>query len=656
VGARPHRRVAGGALAGFLIATTTFAGKPAEKPIGPGPSSITAEEAEIRADPAAGSQHGVILVEEASRDETGGKFVLTYHMRAKVLSPEGRKLADIEVPLGKKRSALKTWWGRTLLPDGRVLELPETALVEQSVVKSSKGTYGVLKGALEGVEPGAVIDYGFVVQMPGVLPVDFVVLEREWPVRKLRYVWSADRRLPAAFVSSRLDGRNAQVKTGDGTIVITAANLVPVKDEPYSPPKRELRATVILYYGSSVDPRYYWDAQATSLDLGLTAYSKRPEIQRAIAAMGLPEGDAEQRLRAAYEWMESRFVNADTFSAEELETNSTGDEGEAKLKLVVEMRRGTSWQIAYVYAAVARAIGADATLVYAVDRTEHFWNTALPTRAQFEYLFVGVRPKGKPDASWTIVQPVSGMPYGELPWRATGSTALLCTSEGMKNATLPPVLGPKNKSETHVKLVVDADETIRATWSRTAHGASGVDPRRDMRRLDPAERKERLEGLCRGGGTGEVMTASLPGLDEPRAPFRVECEVGGAEANIAEHLAVYPFPLQGAWWPETPELSASTRTFPVIFDYPRLDEVSLDVAPPPGFAAGEAPPAVDLQTPFGRYQWKATKTETGFHVERSFSLLPLSVKPPEYEALKAFLKQVRTGDQTTLPFRRVPGP
>jgi hypothetical protein len=42
----------------------------------------------------------------------------------------------------------------------------------------------------------------------------------------------------------------------------------------------------------------------------------------------------------------------------------------------------------------------------------------------------------------------------------------------------------------------------------------------------------------------------------------------------------------------------------------------------------------------------------GFHVERSFSLLPLSVKPPEYEALKAFLKQVAAGDRTTLPFRR----
>ena len=647
-----HRRLAAFGASCVLIGTTALAaGKDTEKPIEPGPSSITAEEAAIQADPSGGAQHGVILVEEALRDERGGRFVFSYHLRAKILSGEGRKLADLEIPIGKKRSALKSWWGRTILPDGRVLELPESALTEQTVVKWAKGRSGVLKGALQGVEPGAVIDYGFVVQASGYVPVDFVQLEREWPVRNLRYVWRPDQRLNASFASSHLEGRKAEVKSGDGKFVVTASDLTPVKDEPYSPPKRELQATVILYYGTLLGPGAYWALEATQLGLGVIAFSKRPEIQRTVAAMALPEGDPSVRLQAAYDWVETHFANTDAFSAEELETNATGDEGEARMKLVVETRRGTSWQLAYAYAAIAKAIGADAALVYAVDRTEHWWNVNLTTRAQFDYLFVAVRPAGKPDASWTIVQPASGMQYGELPWRATGSTALLCTPEGMKNATLPPVLGPKNKSETRVKLVVADDEAIRATWSRTALGASGYEPRRDLRRLDPAERKSRLETLC-GGGAGEVSSASLPGLDEPRSPFRVECEVGGIEANVAEHLDVYPFSLKGAWWPETPELTAATRTFPVIFDYPRLDVVTLDVAAPAGFTAGDPPAPIDVQTPFGRYQWTATKIEGGFHVERSFALLPLSVKPPEYEALKAFLKQVAAGDRTTLPFRR----
>ena len=656
MGARRHRRAAGGAVAGILIATVTLgADKPDEKPIAAGPTSISAEEAGIQADLAAGAQHGVILVEEGIRDESGGKFVFSYHLRAKILSPEGRKLGDLEIPVGKGRSALKTWWGRTILPDGRVLELPESALTEKTLAKSAKGRVGVRKGVLDGVEPGAVLDDGFAIQIPGVVPVDFVLLEREWPVRRLRYVWYPYRRLNASYASSHLEGRNVQVKSGEGKFVVTAANLTPVKDEPYSPPKRELQASVILYYGNSQDPRVFWDHEATGLDLGLSGFAKRPELQRLVAAMALPEGDSAQRLQAAYDWVDAHFVNADTFSAEELETNATGDEGETRLKLVIETRRGTSWQLAYVYAGVARAIGADAALVYAVDRTERSWNFSLTTRAQFEYLFVAVRPSGKPDAPWTVVQPASGMPFGELPWRATGGTALLCTVEGMKRLTLPPTLGPKNKSETHAKIAVGDDETIRGTWSRTALGASGMEPRRDLRRLDPSERKERLDSLCRGGETGEVLTASLPGLDEPRAPFRIECDVS-TDASIAEHLDVYPLSLEGAWWPETPELTAATRTFPVIFDYPRLDVVALDVATPPGFSPGDPPPKIDVETPFGRYQWTAARTDAGFHVERSLSLLPLSVKPSDYDALKSFLKQVRAGDRTTLPFRRASGP
>src|SRR6185503_6059181 len=105
-----------------------------------------------------------------------------------------------------------------------------------------------------------------------------------------------------------------------------------------------------------------------------------------------------------------------------------------------------------------------------------------------------------------------------------------------------PALGPKNKSETHAKLAIGDDETIRGTWSRTALGAAGAGPRRELRRLDPAQRKERLDTLCRGDGGGEILSASLPGLDELRSPFKIECDATGAEANIAEHLDVYPFP------------------------------------------------------------------------------------------------------------------
>ena len=42
-------------------------------------------------------------------------------------------------------------------------------------------------------------------------------------------------------------------------------------------------------------------------------------------------------------------------------------------------------------------------------------------------------------------------------------------------------------------------------------------------------------------------------------------------------------------------------------------------------------------------------------MDRAFALLPLFVKPTDYDALKAFLRQVHTADQTALVFERTGG-
>jgi len=182
-----------------------------------------------------------------------------------------------------------------------------------------------------------------------------------------------------------------------------------------------------------------------------------------------------------------------------------------------------------------------------------------------------------------------------------------------------------------------------------------MDSRRWLRRLDPAERKEKLDRLCGGRGSGEVAAAELPNLDQPAAPFQIACDITAGEANVGEDISEYHLTAMGPWWPETPELTAATRIHPVVFEYPRLDIVSVDIVPPAGFSAKAPPQPVKVESPFGKYQWAATKTEKGFHVDRAFALLPLFVKPTDYDALKAFLRQVHTADQTALVFERTGG-
>ena len=109
-----------------LTGADELAGRPSTE-IRPGPTSISDEEHAITEDPAAGVEHAVILVEETERDEDiGAEMETRFHRRVKILSNQGRDLANIEIPFDPRTDRLKEWWGRTLLPDGTVLDISQS--------------------------------------------------------------------------------------------------------------------------------------------------------------------------------------------------------------------------------------------------------------------------------------------------------------------------------------------------------------------------------------------------------------------------------------------------------------------------------------------------------------------------------------------------
>src|SRR5262245_44531414 len=66
--------------------------------VGPGPTTISPEEAALGPDPARGIEHGLILLEECAFDDDYGQATkIQFHRRSKILSNEGRDLANVEI-------------------------------------------------------------------------------------------------------------------------------------------------------------------------------------------------------------------------------------------------------------------------------------------------------------------------------------------------------------------------------------------------------------------------------------------------------------------------------------------------------------------------------------------------------------------------------
>jgi len=624
--------------------------------IKPGPRAMLPAEKAITADVAKGSQHGVILLEEVVRDDDRGTISqVSYHMRAKILSLEGRRLADIAIPVDRGPGDLKSWWGRTILEDGRVIDLPEIDLKAQTILKTSAGGYQELRGALPGVVPGAVIDFGYVVSSEHMAGSVRVFLQKEWPVRSLRYRWVPNHFVGAAYATSRAEGRAIQVVHDSKSVLVTAQDLEPVPEEPHMPPLDSARASATLYYTTGDTPADYWGLAAKRAEGNLRLFlGSGGAIKDAVTAAGIPAAaPLPEKLKAAYEWLGANVKNTVLQSAEEEEADDEVKRDTYSARAVLKAKEATPRKLDYLFAGMARALGAEANIVYAVDRTDRFWSQAFKSMTQFDYTFVAVRAPGAPDSDLVFVDAGSGLPYGQLPWRGTGAAALMCTSKGSTSLVVPASPPTTNRGDTHVTLsFADDNESMLIQWARTVDGAGGADYRRWLRDLDVRARKETLDTLCGASGSVEVSAAELPGLSEPSSPFQIACDLERSDMNVGENIGRYSLDVTGPWWPETPEFPAATRVHPVIFDYPRLDILGLDVTAPHGFKPLAVPAPVTLESPFGRYQLVFTKTPTGFHVDRAFALTVLMAKVEDYGALRKFLDGVRDGDRTTVSFER----
>lgn len=628
--------------------------------VGPGPKEMSEAEKALTPDPAAGSQHGVILLDETERNENlGFDTRVTRHLRAKIFSAEARSLGDIEIPAGRRRGGLKRWWGWTIHPDGTVRELKEAELQEQEVIRRRGRKFVVLKAALPGIVPGSVIDYGYTILDPGYSPWLRVELQRKWPIHELRFRWIPWEKRGASYLLTRASGLPVQISRDGGSVLVTARRMPAAVEEPWMPPWRDSVAAANLYYlDQRTEPGKYWTRVAGWIDVRRMAFCNEKAIRDAIVSMKIPEGaPLEEKVRRAYDWMAGKLKNTGLLTAEETEAADDEDgkkAGRRTSQEVLAEKGGTDEELKYLFACVASTLGADVRIVLAADRTEHLFDPALLTARQFDAHLVSVRPPGTPDENGAFVDNTVGLPYGEVPWWFTGASAFVTDPEKPRSIKIRPSQPGNNLSETKTRIAFGpGDGTTGIQWSRSATGQNGLIPRLAVRRMAPDEQKKWLDEACGAAADFEVARAEAPDLADLRKGLRLECQGTRIEAPFGAESGSRDFQFVGPWIPEVPELTAPTRVHPVIFPFPRIDRNVIDIEAPSGYEPSPPAPFAPVDSPYGRYALTVATTPGAFHVERMFALTALGVPAGEYDALRKFLAEVHRADRTRLEFRRM---
>ncbi len=636
----------------------SLAKRKAKVPITPGPTVMTEHEKGIQANPDAGIEHAVILVHETELDEdVGANTKRRFHLRAKILSNEGRDLADIELPWLDDNSKLVEWWGRTILPDGEVYELSRAELDSQVIGKDRRSEVKSFRAALPGVVPGCIIDYGYEVKSASFQYYNRVPLQRAYPIEKLLYRWIPWTGFQGAYIVNHGSMRHpVDVDIDKGRITVVAANLPPALKEEYMPPKHATDVSIIFYYlFGSARYEHFWDDKAKSIDHSASMhFGKTRYLKKAVEAIGIdPQAPVETRLQAVYDWVTANVSRLGLKSFEQVEDKS--DEGKDRydyVRKILESKEGSSYEVAVFYLALARYFGCEAHLVYVADRTENFWDRKLKSLYQFDSTLVAVRRPGDPEKKYVVLDPGSGLPFGEIPWYYSGVNGYLLTREGADTVRLQPAPITSNISETTVAIHFEEENEFTVySWTALGRGQISMDERRYLRWMSPEDRSERIEKLCSTGTESEILTAEVGNLQELTSDYELQCKA--EESNgLDESIGHYSMSFVGPWMKSVPGLTEGERILTVVFRFPRADITRMDVSAPEGFTPHDSLPTKTIESTFGKYVLSIKRTDEGYHVERLLALYPLAVPAEHYNELVEFLDSVRKADRTNLEFER----
>src|SRR3954451_1161689 len=96
---------------------------------------ISPDELKMTSEPKAPGAPAIILYREVNRDDRGNTAHEDVYFRIKILTEEGRKYADIEIPFLKDEGNIAAIHARTIRPDGSIVDFNGKAF-EKSIVKA----------------------------------------------------------------------------------------------------------------------------------------------------------------------------------------------------------------------------------------------------------------------------------------------------------------------------------------------------------------------------------------------------------------------------------------------------------------------------------------------------------------------------------------
>lgn len=587
------------------------------------------------------------------------KFFSVYR-RIKILrEPARQKYGNVEIEV-EPGSTLKELAARTIHADGTIIEFTGKPF-EKTIVKARGIKFTARTFTLPQVTVGSIVEYKYLLA----LPLGWVKTISTWEIQSELYTVRANFRFRAyqGFVEAptewsstsnirhsqvamaylnQLDARIPEKKKGN-LMEFQVEGIPAFNAEEYMPPEDDFKPLVLFYYGGHeiASPEKYWaeigKESAASTEKFIGNFKEIRDLAQQV--MG-SESDPEKKLRKLY--TRAQQIRNVSFERERSEEELKKEKLKAPASVLEVLNRGygTSYDINCLFAAMARAAGFDANVLFVSDRRQRSFNKLVLSVEQIDSSAVLVSLNG---SDLMLAPGTRFCPFGLLQWEHSSVTALKCSKSGADFITTN---APKVSSARRIaRMSVAANGILRGEIAIEVNGEDALERRLAALQTDEAGRRKDFEDemkawLPEGASVKLKDSQGWEATEEPLIA-RFDVEVPNF-ASIAGKRLIFPAFLFPTF--KKNMFVHEGRAYPIVFSYPFAESDEVDIKLPQGYSLEAPPYRRKAGLSYAGYEVSSVLQDDQLITKRSLHLDGLTFPPEKYDELKNFFGIVQAGD------------
>ncbi len=570
--------------------------------------------------------------------------VASEYYRIKVLTEEGRKYADVEVPYlagSRYNGRVTDISARTIQPDGRVV--PFNGKVYDKIIYKAGGVRLRAKTfSLPDVQPGSILEYRYQRRWADRVLMDtYWAIQRDIPILRARMSltpYDTKGEYRSYFTYFNLPAGKVPTLTSRHTYDLELTDVAPYRSEDFAPPEESLKMRVNFYYTfSKIDPAKFWDVQAAAWNKEIEGYLGKPDGLRS-QAQPLAGKEPLETLRNIYAKVQTfRNLSFEDETSADLKKNAAQ---------VVTQAEGYRSEINRAFVALARAAGIEAHVIYVAPRDRFFFSPEITDAGQV-HGEIAVAAIGGQTHYLDPGTPTA--PFGIVSWEKSNVPGLRI-AKGVQPVFTPVAEQQPEQSVTRrsADLRLNGD-VLEGSVTATFTGQEALRRRLRTWGEDDATRTKDLEDEAKrwfpDGATVKLtqVTGATTHAEPLVAKYDVTLPGLVSEAGSRTVLPISVFEANA----RNP-FSSATRTHSIYFHFPRREEDDVKVTLPESLSLADVPPPAVLKGGALQYANEVKHNANAVTFTRSMSVNTMLVEPQYYRALRNFYSAMVAADQKPL--------